>query len=95
MKVELQDSFIKKLNRQVAFIALDKPQAARNFKQDLLHQISKIAEAPYSYIQSAYFNDSNSRHLIFKGYTIVFRIYPKKDVILIFGLIKYQHLPKS
>lgn len=38
MKIRVQHSFLKKLNRQVAYIAKDKPDAARKFlKTDYLN----------------------------------------------------------
>jgi hypothetical protein len=46
---------------------------------------------PYAYRKSIYFNDKNIRDLIFKGYTIVFRITENK--IEIFGFVKYQEKP--
>ncbi len=36
MKIEFRDSFVKKLNKQVDYIAADKPKAARKFKTDIL-----------------------------------------------------------
>jgi hypothetical protein len=35
MKIELTEGFLHKLNEQVAFIAQDKPSAARKFKDDI------------------------------------------------------------
>ena len=90
MRLELQDSFIKKLNRQVAYIAADKPEAARKFKNDILELVQRIPEAPFSHPRSRHFNEDNTRHVVFKGYSVVFRIYPIKKVILVFGLIKYE-----
>ena len=45
---------------------------------------------PYKNKKSIYFDDSNIRDLIFKGYTIVYRIKPEMKVVEVFGLIKYE-----
>ncbi|NVJ46111.1 MAG: type II toxin-antitoxin system RelE/ParE family toxin, partial [Cytophagia bacterium] len=70
MRIRLQDSFIRKLNRQVAYIAWDKPSAARKFKNDLLIKLKGINDHPFKHRKSIYFDDKNIRDLIFKGYTI-------------------------
>lgn len=46
---------------------------------------------PYQHKKSIYFDDPDKRDLIFNGYTIVFRIKPKKQVIEVFGFIKHQN----
>lgn len=51
MKIEFRDSFIIKLNRQINYIAADKPQAARKFRKDLLQRIQGLAEHPSFPIQ--------------------------------------------
>jgi plasmid stabilization system protein ParE len=51
MRLELQDNFIKKLNRQIAYIAADKPEAAKKFKRDVLLRIKNIPKSPYSYVR--------------------------------------------
>lgn len=90
MKIKVLSSFSDKLADQVEYIAQDKPKAARKFKKDILKRIKEIASMPYKYRQSIYFEDENIRDLIFKGYTIVYRIFPDKKEIEIFGFMKYQ-----
>ena len=86
MRIRVQDSFLKKLNRQVAYIAMDKPIAARNFKNRLLKHLSSLKNLPYKHRKSIYFDDEEIRDLIFERYTIVFMI--NKVDIIVFGLIK-------
>ena len=90
MKVELQDSFVQKLNRQVAYIAADKPSAARKFKNDLLDKIKDLCHSPFKYKKSIYFDSESIRDLTFKGYTVVYKIDETNHKILIFGFIKYE-----
>ena len=49
--------FLKKLNRQVAYIASDKPQTALKFKQKLLKQIKTLEHHPLKHRESIYFDD--------------------------------------
>ena len=45
---------------------------------------------PYKCRKSIYFTKENIRDLIFKGYTIVYKIDELKDIITIVGIKKYQ-----
>ena len=74
MKIRYKASFINRLEKQIEYIAKDNPQAAINFRDELMERIQQILQNPYLYRKSVYFNDPSIRDLIFKGYTIVFRI---------------------
>ena len=93
MKLRLTKSFKNELNSQIRFIAKDKPQAARSFKNGLLNKIRSIPQMPYSQRKLIFFEDVEIRDLIFKGYIIVYRINKRKDQIEIFGFTKYQENP--
>ena len=54
-------------------------------------KIKETPERPLSYRKSIYFEDETIRDLIFKGYTIVFRL--TKESIEIFGFVKFQKEP--
>lgn len=90
MKIKILKSFSSKLEKQIDYIAKDKPQAARNFKKDILKRIKELDSMPYKNKQSIYFNDEKIRDLIFKGYVVVYRINDDEKAIEVFGLIKYQ-----
>jgi plasmid stabilization system protein ParE len=89
MKIVLKDTFVNRLEIQLDYIAVDSPANARRFKNDLLKRIKAIPSNPFKHRKSIYFDDQNIRDLIFKGYTIVFRINNK--TIEVFGFVKYQH----
>lgn len=91
MKLVFKEGFVLKLEKQLKFIAKDKPTAAKKFKKDILAKIKSIPSNPYLFRKSIYFEDDSIRDLIFKGYTIVFRI--KEKQIEIFGFAKYQEKP--
>jgi len=91
VKIVFKDSFIYRLENQIEFIALDSPSRARKFKSDLMIRIKEIIKNPYQFRRSIYFEDETIRDLIFKGYTIVFRI--TNERVEIFGFVKYQKEP--
>jgi len=91
MKVVFKETFLNRLESQIEYISLDSPARARKFKSDLFKRIKDITQRPYSYRKSIYFEDETIRDLIFKGYTIVFRL--TEENIEIFGFVKYQNEP--
>ncbi|WP_367575980.1 type II toxin-antitoxin system RelE/ParE family toxin [Maribellus mangrovi] len=91
MKIVYKESFVIRLENQLKYISIDNPTAAKKFKKDLITKIKAIPRNPKSNRRSIYFDDENIRDLIFKGYTIVYRI--TKQQIEIFGFVKYQIKP--
>ncbi len=91
MKIIYKDSFVNRLGNQLDYIAQDSPSAARKFKQELLNRIRSIPKNPLIYRKSIYFNDKTIRDLIYKGYTIVFRL--NNDIVEVFGFVKQQDNP--
>lgn len=91
MRIVFKASFIERLENQIEYIAEDSPERARKFKSELFIRIKQIPSNPYQYRKSIYFEDHNLRDLIFKGYTIVFRITDK--TIEVFGFVKYRNSP--
>lgn len=88
MKIEIQDSFSEKLLEVLDFISKDKPIAARKFKADILKKIKSLQEFQFQCKKSIYFNENSIRDMVFKGYTVVYRVDSERNMILIFGLIK-------
>jgi plasmid stabilization system protein ParE len=88
MNIKFTSSFQNRLLNQIEYIAQDSPTRARKFQNELLNKINLISERPFSFRKSIYFDDDSIRDLIYKGYTIVFRI--NNDTIEVFGFIKYQ-----
>jgi len=63
-------------------ISQDKISASENFHNDLNEQIDNLINSPLKCRQSFYSDDENVRDLIFKRYTIQFKIYQHKISIL-------------
>ena len=91
MRIIFKDTFINRLGNQLDFIAQDNPANSRKFKNDLFTLLKAILSNPQEHRKSIWYNDENIRDLIFKGYTIVFRI--NNDTIEVFGFVKYQNSP--
>ncbi|MDT0686086.1 type II toxin-antitoxin system RelE/ParE family toxin [Autumnicola psychrophila] len=89
MKIKLSGKFRFNLEKQIRYIAKDKPLAARKFKNDLFLEIRKISSNPYSFRKSIYFDNEEVRDLTFKGYCITFRINSALQLIEVFGFTKY------
>ena len=83
MQIKLDKEF--ETNFEIIFrhISQDKVPAAKDFKKNLFKQIKNIPIFPYKYRQSIYFEDENIRDMIFKGYTIVYKIDTQKNLIII------------
>lgn len=93
MIIRIAKPFYLKLNRQVLYIAKDKPIAAKKFKKDVLLEIKKIPTRAYSYKKSDFFDDNDIREMIFKGYRIIFEI--KTTEIIVFGFHKWEDTLKD
>ena len=91
MKILFKESFVIRLEKQIQYISLDSPIRTQKFKTELLLRIKEIPKDPYHHRKSIYFNDEMIRDMVFKGYTIVFRI--NQDIIEIFGFVKFQNKP--
>ena len=84
MKIEFRDSFVKKLNKQVDYIA------ARKFKTDILDRCKQLTNQPFKYKKSIYFDRDEIRDMTFKGYTIVYKVDINANLISVFALVKHE-----
>ncbi len=91
MKIVFKDTFVNRLENQLNYISLDSPKRARKFKSDLFQRIKEIPANPYRFRKSIYFKDVTIRDLVFKGYTIVFRL--TDTAVEVFGFVKFQNNP--
>ncbi len=72
------------------FISLDSKNRALEFRKKLDKQIFNIINMPYKYRKSIYFDDDNIRDLIYKGYTVVYKVDEEKSIITVLGIKKYK-----
>lgn len=86
MILEQSSRFGKELETIIDFIALDSPNRALIFYDELISKIKNIPTQPYSYRKRINSIDENLRELIFKGYTVPFLIDKEKNKIVILGI---------
>ncbi len=91
MKIIESNLYKQKLRFITLNIKKDKSSAAIKFAKDLKKQIKEIPNMPYKYRPSYYYNNESVRDMIFKGYTITYKIYDKHiQIVEIFN----QNLPE-
>jgi len=93
MKIKITKQFSDKLNKQVDYIAKDKPSTARKFKNEIILRIKGIINMPYRNRKSIFFDNKEIREFIFKGYIVVYKVDETKDTIEVFGFTKYEAKP--
>ena len=91
MKIVRSKKYTLSLQNIIAYISKDSKSRAFNFKNELEKVVNDLVNMPYKFRPSIYFTDKNKRDLIFKGYTIVYKIDEEKDIITIIGIKKYQN----
>ena len=74
-------------------IAQDKVSAAENFVNELDKLIDDLPNFPFKYRKSIYFQDENLRDMIYKGYTIVYRVNTEKKRIEILRIFNKNKPP--
>ncbi len=90
MQIIYQPKFINSFNNIWDYIAQDSKNRANKFKREIKKLIEDIHHMPYKCRKSIYFDDDNIRDLIFKGYTIVYKVDETKEQIAILGIKKYK-----
>jgi len=91
MTIIYKDTFVSRLEKQLKYLSENSPKSARKLKTELIKKIKEIPENPYLFRKSIYFENELVRDLIYKGYTVVFRI--NENQIEIFGFTRFQENP--
>lgn len=90
MKIIESDLYKQRLRFITLYIKKDNQSAAVRFTKDLKKQIKNIPNMPYKYRKSNYHDDKSVRDMIYKGYTIIYKIYDEHiKIVEIFN----QNLP--
>ena len=85
----IRDTFFsKQLYNVLKMIAGDKVSAARLFEKELNKKIKNLIDFPYRCRASYYFDDKAYRDLIYKGYTLIYKV--EKERIIILEIFKWQ-----
>jgi plasmid stabilization system protein ParE len=86
--------FEEKLDVLLDIIIADKPQSALSFLNELEKKGEVICENPMLYRVSHYADDETIRDLIFKGYTIPYKIDLDDESIILLSIFKGEN-PKT
>ncbi len=89
MTVVRKREYLDELKGIISFISIDSSNRAIAFKNQLDSKIENLVHFPYKYRQSIHHQDKEVRDLIFKGYTIIYRIDVSKDQIAIVDIFKW------
>jgi plasmid stabilization system protein ParE len=90
LRVEYNPTFRKNFNLIWDFIATDSIKKADTFKNQLKSKILNLPNFPYKFRQSYYYDDINTRDMIFKGYTIPYHIDKEKNTLIILDVFKWS-----
>ena len=90
MKVIYEPKFINSFNNIWDYIAQDSKNRANKFKREIKKLIEDIHLMPFKCRKSIYFDDVTIRDLIFKGYTVVYKVDETKEQITVIGIKKYK-----
>ncbi len=88
MKIVIETGFSEPLLGILTTIAKDKKSASRKFNKDLREKITLLRESPFMCRTSIYFKDKKYRDLIFKGYTIIYKV--EDNEIRVLDIFKWQ-----
>ncbi len=94
MQIIRSDRFIAQLQDILEYIAKDKIAASLNFRKDIDRRINNLISFPYKYRKSHYYNDIDIRDMMFKSYTIVYRVNSSKDLIEVLTIFN-RNLPPN
>jgi len=91
MKIKRFKRYQHSLFKILDYIAQDKFIASKNFLTELDLLINNLPNFPYKYRKSIYFDNDNIRDMIYKGYTVVYRV--NKDSIDILSIFNKNKPP--
>lgn len=89
MKIIYEKQFRDSLSEILSYIKKDKPSASITFKKELKNKIELIIDNPKMYRASIYHENENYRDLIYMGYTTIYKIEAKEEVIKVLDIFKW------
>ena len=90
MEIVRSDKYRESLKGIMETIARDSLNRAIDFKNILDEKVNDLDFMPYKFKQSIYFNSEEIRDLVYKGYTIPYKIDEENNQIIIIGINKYK-----
>jgi len=87
MKIVYEEQFKNSLKSIMKFIANDKTSASIAFKKELKFKFELLLDNPKMYRASIYFDNEAYRDMIYKGYTIIYKI--ERNTIKVLDIFKW------
>ncbi len=81
MTISRSPKYKNNLFQILDFIAQDKFSASEKFKIELDELIENIPNFPYKFRKLKYFDNEDIRDMVYKGYTMIYRINSNKNII--------------
>lgn len=88
MKIIKDKFFVLQLFKILNYIKKDKLLPVKKFEKELNNKLLLLKQNPYMYKKSIYFQNDCYRDLIYKGYTVIYKI--ENETILILEIFKWQ-----
>ena len=89
MTVIRKREYLSELKNILSFISKDSVSRAFTFKKQLDSHIENLPHFPYKYRQSVHHHNKEVRDLIYKGYTIIYKIDMVKNEIAVVEIFKW------
>ena len=93
MRINRSPLYKNNLFQILDYIAKDKLSASENFLNELDKLINNLSTFPFKFRKSQYFDDENIRDMIYKGYTIIYRVNETEKRIDIVRIFHKNKLP--
>ena len=81
MRINRSARYKNNLFQILDYIAQDKLGASENFLNELDKLINNLPNFPFKFRKSRYFDSENIRDMVYKGYTVIYRINEAKNTI--------------
>jgi len=81
MQINRSPRYKNNLFQILDYIAQDKLSASENFLNELDELINNLPNFPFKSRKSEYFNDENIRDMVYKGYTVIYKVNEAKNTI--------------
>ena len=91
MKIVHKKEFSNALDNILDYITEDSLNRALAFNRELQKSINTLSDMPYKYRKSYYHNHDEVRDMIFKGYTIPYKVDKANNLIVILDIFKWMN----
>jgi len=81
MQINRSPRYRNNLFQILNYIAQDKLSASKNFLNELDKLIDNLPNFPFKFRKSKYFDNEKIRDMVYKGYTVIYRVNETENTI--------------